>query len=106
MDNNVLWYIEEQIERTIDNLKRRNMAGFFVKDEVELEGLLKELIDENSIVGVGDSKTLFETGTIDFLRKGNYTFLDKYREGITSEEKNKSIFKTFLLILLCVVQMP
>ncbi len=106
MDNNVLWYLEKQIERTINNLRKRNMAGFFVKDDVELKELLKEFIDENSVVGVGDSMTLFETGTIDFLRKGNYTFLDKYREGITSEEKNKFIYKTFLLILLCAVQMP
>ena len=40
-------------------------------------------------MGVGDSMTLFETGVIDFLRKGNYEFLDKYREGITSEEKKE-----------------
>ncbi|OOM70298.1 hypothetical protein CLPUN_52570 [Clostridium puniceum] len=95
MDNNVLWYLEEQIERTINNLRKRNMAGFFVKNDVELKGLLKELIDENSVVGVGDSMTLFETGAIDFLRKGNYTFLDKYREGITSEEKKQIYIENF-----------
>lgn len=95
MDNNVLWYLEKQIERTINNLRKRNMAGFFVKDDVELKGLLKELIDENSVVGVGDSMTLFETGAIDFLRKGNYTFLDKYREGITSEEKKQIYIQNF-----------
>lgn len=95
MDNNVLWYIEKQIERAINNLKKRNMAGYFVKDEAELKGLIKELITENSVVGVGDSMTLFETGIIDFLRKGNYTFLDKYREGITSEEKKQIYIQNF-----------
>ncbi len=95
MDNNVLWYIEKQIGRTINNLKKRNMAGYFVKDEAELKGLIKELITENSVVGVGDSMTLFETGIIDFLRKGNYTFLDKYREGITSEEKKQIYIQNF-----------
>jgi L-lactate utilization protein LutB len=95
MDNIVLWYIEKQVERTINNLIKRNMAGFFVKDEAELKGLIKELIAENSVVGVGDSMSLFETGIIDFLRKGNYTFLDKYREGITSEEKKQIYIQNF-----------
>jgi len=36
---------------------------------------------------VGDSMTLFETGVMDFFRKGNFVFIDKYREGITIEEK-------------------
>ncbi len=95
MDNDVLWHIEKQIDRTIDNLRKHNMGGFFVKDDIELIELLKELIIDNSVVGVGDSMTLFETGVIDFLRKGNYTFLDKYSEGITSEERKQIYIQNF-----------
>ncbi|QUH20358.1 lactate utilization protein [Alkaliphilus sp. B6464] len=95
MDNSVLWYIEKQIDRTIDNLRKRNMKGFFVKNEIELIALLKELISENSVVGVGDSMTLFEAGVIDLLRSGNYIFLDKYKDGITSEEKKQIYIKNF-----------
>ncbi|MGN9163170.1 lactate utilization protein [Clostridium sulfidigenes] len=95
MDNNTLWYMEKRIDRTIKNLNRRNMEGFFVKDKSELITLLKKLIDDNSTVGVGDSMTLFETGVIDFLRKGDYVFLDKYRDGITSEEKKEIYMKNF-----------
>ncbi len=95
MDNNTLWYMEKRIDRTIKNLNRRNMGGFFVKDKNELIMLLKKLIDDNSTVGVGDSMTLFETGVIDFLRKGDYVFLDKYRDGITSEEKKEIYLKNF-----------
>jgi len=39
--------------------------------------------------------TLFETGVIDFLREGNITFLDKYRENITSEEKKQIYIQNF-----------
>ncbi len=95
MDDNTLWYMEKRIDRTIKNLNRRNMDGFFVKDKNELITLLKKLIDDNSTVGVGDSMTLFETGVIDFLRKGDYVFLDKYRDGITSEEKKEIYLKNF-----------
>lgn len=95
MDNSTLWYMEKRVDRTIKNLNRRNMEGFFVKDKSELITLLKKLIDEKSTVGVGDSMTLFETDVIDFLCKGNYVFLDKYREGITSEEKKDIYLQNF-----------
>jgi len=87
--------MEKRVDRTIKNLNRRNMEGFFVKDKSELMTLLKKLIDEKSTVGVGDSMTLFETDVIDFLRKGDYVFLDKYREGITSEEKKDIYIQNF-----------
>jgi len=95
MDNNVSWYIEKKIERTIKNLNNRNMEGYYVNDEQELIELLKELISENSLVGVGDSMTLFQTGVIDFLRREKFNFLDKYKNGITSEEKREIYIKNF-----------
>ena len=95
MEKNVAWYMEKKVERTIEGLRKRNMEGYIVNDEAELIELLAKLIPQNSIVGVGDSMTLFETGVIDFLRKGNFNFLDKYREGITSEEKRGIYIKNF-----------
>lgn len=75
-----------------------------VNNDEELLELLTKLIPPNSLVGVGDSMTLFETGVIDFLRRGNYIFLDKYREGITREKKGRFTSRIFLLIPLCAVQ--
>ena len=95
MDKNIFWYIENQIEKTINALEKRNMKGIFVKDEQELLQVLGTLIQEHSIVGVGDSVTLSETGVLDFLRKGNYDFLDKYRDGITREEKKQIYIQNF-----------
>ena len=89
MDKNVQWYIQKRIERTIENLEKHNIEACYIQNEGELIPKIESLIPENSIVGVGDSMTLFETGIIDLLRSGKYTFLDKYREGITSEEKRK-----------------
>ena len=95
MNKDVVWHIEKQVDRTINNLGKRNMKGYFVKDDGDLKELLKELLSENSVVGVGDSMTLFETGVIDFLRERNYVFLDKYRKGITSEEKKEIYIRNF-----------
>ncbi len=96
MDKNISWFISKQIQKTIDALEKNNMKGFFVQDEQELLELIDELIEEHSVVGVGDSLTLIETGVLDFVRNGNYVFLDKYEEGITSDEKKKLYIQNFL----------
>ncbi|ENK1243357.1 lactate utilization protein [Clostridium botulinum] len=95
MDKNIAWYIEKQVERTIKNLNSRNMEGYYINNIDQLLRKLKELIPENSIVGVGDSMTLFESGVIDFLRDGNFNFLDKYQDKLTSDEKREIYIKNF-----------
>ncbi len=95
MDKNTSLDIDKQVEKVIKNLEKRNIKGIFVREESEIKGVLKKLIPLNSIVGVGDSVTLLETGVLDFLREGNYVFLDKYKEGITSEEKKNIYIQNF-----------
>ncbi|TCL56279.1 YkgG family uncharacterized protein [Kineothrix alysoides] len=95
MDENISWFMNKQVEKAISGLEKHNMKGIFVKDEKELIEVLKEFIQEDSVVGVGDSITLLETGVLDFLREGNYIFLDKYRDGITSEEKRQIYIQNF-----------
>ncbi len=95
MDEHISWYTTKQVEKTINNLEKRKMKGIFVSDEEALIVQLRELIQEGSVVGVGDSVTLEETGVLEFLREGNYTFLDKYREGITKEEKKHLYIENF-----------
>jgi LUD domain len=95
MDKNVEWYIEKRVERTIKNLNSHNMEGYYVKSREELIKKLEELIEEGSIIGVGDSMTLFETGVIDFIRSGKFNFLDKYEENINRDEKREIYIKNF-----------
>jgi len=61
LEQNIAWYMDKRIERTIEGFRKRNMEGYIVNDETELIELLNELIPQNSVVGVGDSMTLFET---------------------------------------------
>lgn len=105
MDKNVAWYIKKQVERTIKNLNSRNMEGYYINNIDQLLQELKELLPEGSIVGVGDSMTLFQTGVIDFLRSKNFNFLDKYQDKLTNDEKERYILRIFLQILLFVVLM-
>lgn len=84
-----------KIEQVISNLKRNNMAGYFVSNHTELLDLLTILIKEDSVVGCGDSVTLEETGVFDFLRKGKFTFLDKFEPTLSKEEKQQIYLKNF-----------
>lgn len=93
MDKNVSWFIEKQVKKAMDGLNKNNMQGIYVNDESELLAVVKELIVENSVVGVGDSVTLLETGVLDLLRSGHYNFLDK--EGITREGKKDIYIRNF-----------
>ncbi|ACQ53558.1 lactate utilization protein [Clostridium botulinum] len=95
MDKNIAWYIKKQVERTIKNLNNRNMEGYYINNIDQLLEKLKELLPEGSIVGVGDSMTLFETGVIDFLRSENFNFLDKYQDKLTNDEKKDIYIKNF-----------
>ena len=95
MDHNVAWYIEKRVERTIAGLERNNISGFYVKDESQLLQKIKAWVPEHSTVAAGDSVSLWETGIMDLLRNGNYNFLDKYREGITPDEKKGMYRQSF-----------
>jgi len=95
MDKNIAWYIEKQVERTIKNINNRNMEGYYIENMEQLFQKLKDLITEGSTVGVGDSMTLFETGVIDFLKNGEFKFLNKYADELTSDDKRDIYIKNF-----------
>ncbi|SCG84151.1 hypothetical protein DW1_2590 [Proteiniborus sp. DW1] len=95
MDKNALFVIEERIKRTIENLEKNNMNGYFVQTEEEALKKVQELISEGDTVSVGGSMTLFETGVIDLLRNGKYNFLDRYEEGLNPEGIKEIFRKSF-----------
>ncbi len=94
-DNQTDWTIEKRVARTIANLEKHQMGGFYVADEIQLRAKIKEWIPARATVAVGDSMTLFETGVIDLLRDGTYDFLDKYRSGITAAAKKELYRRSF-----------
>lgn len=84
-----------RIEKTIENLKKHNMSGYYVDKKENLWSLLESLIAPGTIVGSGDSVTLEDCGVFDFIRNGNYHFLDKFKLGLTKEEKRQIYLQNF-----------
>ncbi|MEJ8555329.1 lactate utilization protein [Tepidibacter sp. Z1-5] len=101
MDKNINFVIEKKVERTIQNLEKNNISGYFVQTEEEALNKIKELINKGDTVSVGGSMTLFEIKAIDLLRNGKYNFFDRYKENLTSEEikdiNRKSFFSNAFL---------
>lgn len=95
MDKNIMFVIEERVKRTIENLEKNNMNGYFVQTEEEALKKIEELISEGDTVSVGGSMTLFETGVIELLRNGKYNFLDRYEEGLNPEGIKEVFRKSF-----------
>ena len=86
MNENIKWVNEKKIEKTINNLKKNNINGYYVKDNDELINLIKDIAKEGEVVSVGGSMSLFESKVIELLRSGRYEFLDRYKEGLKPEE--------------------
>lgn len=95
MDKNAMFIIDERVKRTIENLEKNNMNGYYVQTEEEALKKIEELIPEGNTVSVGGSMTLFEVGVIDLLRNGKYNFLDRYKEGLNPADMKEIHRKSF-----------
>jgi len=90
-----MFIIDERVKRTIENLEKNNMNGYYVQTEEEALDIIKGLISEGDTVAVGGSMTLFETGVIELLRSGKYNFLDRYKEGLSPSDMKEIYRKSF-----------
>ena len=95
MDNHMTWVHDQRIENMIKEMKTNHMTGYHVKNTTELFNILNTLIKDGDSVSVGGSMTLFETGTIDYLRNRTLNFWDRYEENLTPDDITELYFKTF-----------
>ncbi|MCM1991034.1 lactate utilization protein [Oceanirhabdus seepicola] len=86
MDTNVKYVRKKKIERTVEKLKKNNMNAEVFNTQEELLDRIKSMLRADMKVTVGGSMTLFECGLIELLRESNINFLDRYKEGLTSDE--------------------
>ena len=96
MDNNIMWVNEQKILRTIDELRKSNMNGYFAKSKDDLIGIIENIIEPGNKIAFGGSMTLFECGVMDYLKNGKYNLLDRNKPNITREEVNEIYRQAFL----------
>lgn len=92
MDQHLSAILQLKVERLIKNLEKNQMKGVFIENRDALLEYLNQQVSDGSKVAVGGSQTLFELGVIDYLRDRNVVFFDRYKEGLTAEER-KDVFR-------------
>lgn len=95
MDNNIKWVNEGKILRTINSLEKNNMNGYIVNSKEELIDKIISLTNEGDKVSCGGSMSLVETGVMDHLRSGRYDFLDREKEGLSSNDIDRIYRESF-----------
>ncbi|MGL5439806.1 MAG: lactate utilization protein [Filifactoraceae bacterium] len=88
------------VDRVINSLEKNNMNGYYVTSIDEAINKIVELVEENSVVSLGGSMTIMRTGIIEHIMSGRYNVLDRYAEGLTSEEITELQRKGFLADVL------
>lgn len=77
---------KKQAEVIIDNMARRNINGYYCEDRKSAIEKICSMIPKKSLVGLGGSTTIVETGLVDALREMDIELLDRYQQGLTSAE--------------------
>jgi hypothetical protein len=70
----------------IKNFKKRGIDGLYCEKSTEAVETICRMIPAGSLVGLGGSETVMETGLIDALRRLDIRLLDRYQEGVSREE--------------------
>lgn len=87
--------MQDIVKETINNLSKNHMTGYYVESLPQLHELIRGLVPEGQTVGCGDSVTLEQTGVYEYVRNHAYNFLDKYRFGLSQDEKRELYLQNF-----------
>jgi hypothetical protein len=78
-----------QAERIIHGFKKRGMDGIYCETSAQAVAEICRMIPTGSLVGLGGSETILESGLIDALRQMDIRLLDRYKDGVGKEEVNE-----------------
>lgn len=79
----------------LKELERRGFEGYYCEDSEEAVQQVLSLMKENTTAASGGSVTLAETGILDAVKNGNYTYIDRMAAK-TPEEKREVYGKTVM----------
>ncbi len=80
------------ISKVMKNIECNNMKAYYAEKKENVIPIVKSILKEGMTVTVGGSVTLKECGILDMLNSGNYDYLDRYEEGLSSVDV-KNIFR-------------
>jgi hypothetical protein len=78
-----------QAESIMKNFKKRGIEGLYFDTRSEAVQAVCRMIPAGSLVGLGGSETILESGLLDALRKMDLRLLDRYQEGVGKDKVNE-----------------
>jgi len=78
-----------QAEQVIKNFKKRGIEGLFCQSAALAVEEICRMIPAGSLVGLGGSETILESGLVAALRQMDIRLLDRYKDGVSKEEVNE-----------------
>lgn len=81
------------IEKVMENLRKNRIAVDYVATKGDVLPLVKTLLPEGCTIATGGSRSLVETGVMDLIQSGDYTYIDRMAPGLTPEERNEMAIK-------------
>lgn len=87
--------ILKRVERTCENLNKNGIDSFYVEKREDVVELLKKLIPTGATVSIGGSVTLDECNVPEFLKSGNFNYLDRYEPRLSREQIEEIFHKAF-----------
>lgn len=83
----------DSIRSVMENLEKNRIAVEYLEKKEDVLSRIRELIPAGSIVASGGSSTLNETGVIELLKSGDYTYLDRMAPDLTPEQRQEMAIK-------------
>ena len=82
-------------EKYIKALEKNNMKVIFCETKEDILKEVKKTLKKGDSLAFGGSVTLSECGVDNLLKNGEYDYLDRFKQGLTDEDK-KEIFAKIL----------
>ena len=83
----------DSVRKTIENLQKNRFAVNFIQRKEDVLPLIRSLMPIGSAVATGGSHSLNQTGVIDMLRSGDYTYYDRMAPELSPEERQTMAVK-------------
>lgn len=86
----------DRITKTIENLKKNKMDAYYCENSEEARCLVASLLEGCVTVSAGGSETLKQTGIADYITSDKFEYIDRFKQGITEDERRELFAKIFL----------
>ena len=81
--------MDAQIEKVIKALECNNINACYAETRAEVCKIVKNMLFKGAVIVSGGSVSLNESGVWDIINSPEYDFRDRFKAGITDEERNE-----------------